>query len=77
MDEGDSKNNKQAEKQRKQNNDIQRYGIDAGSILQSVWVRCSSIFFNLKNRKFMEGELRVVFYCGSIFWILYLLSKIV
>ena len=47
------------------------------SILQSVWIRCSSIFFNLKNRKFMEGELRVVLYCGSIFWIIYLLSKIV
>ena len=39
MDEGDSKNIQQAEKQRKQNNAIQRYGIDAGTILQSFWIR--------------------------------------
>jgi hypothetical protein len=44
------------------------------SILQSFWVRCGSIFSNIKNREFMEGELRVVLCCGSIFWIIYLLS---
>jgi hypothetical protein len=72
MDEGDSKNNKQAEKQRKQNNAIQRYGIDAGSILQSVWVRCRTIFPNATDGKFMESELRFVLYSGVIFWGLYL-----
>ena len=72
MDEGDSKNNKQAEKQRKQNNALQRYGIDAGSILQSVWVRCRTIFPNATDGKFMESELRFVLYSGVIFWGLYL-----
>jgi hypothetical protein len=72
MDDGDSKNNKQAEKQGKQNNAIQRYGTNAGSILQSVWVRCRTIFPNATDGKFMESELRFVLYSGVIFWGLYL-----
>jgi hypothetical protein len=72
MDDGDSKNNQQAEKQGKQNNVIQRYGIDAGTILQSVWVRCRTIFPTATDRKFMEGELRFVLYSGVILWGLYL-----
>jgi len=72
MDEGDSKNNQQAEKQGKQNNVIQRHGIDAGTILQSVWVRCRTIFPNATDGKFMESELRFVLYSGVILWGLYL-----
>ena len=75
MDEGDSKNNKQAEKQGKQNNVIQRYGIDAGTILQSVWIRCRTIFPNITDRKFMESELRFVLYSGVILWTLYLVYE--
>ena len=71
MDDGDSKNNKQAEKQTKQNNAIQRYGIDAGTILQSIWVRCRTIFPNITDRKFMESELRFVLYSGFILWSIY------
>ncbi len=77
MDDGDSKNNQQAEKQGKQNNVIQRYGIDDGSILQSIWVRCRSIFPNITDRKFMESELRFVLYSGVVFWGLYLLYEII
>jgi len=76
MDDGDSKNNQQAEKQGKQNNAIQRYGIDAGTILQSLWVRCRTIFPNITDRKFMESELRVVLYCGFVFWTVYLAYEI-
>jgi hypothetical protein len=75
MDEGDSKNNKQAEKQRKQNNAVQRHGIDDSSILQSFWVRCRTIFPNITDRKFMESELRFVLYSGVIFWTLYLVYE--
>ena len=75
MDDGDSKNNQQAEKQRKQNNAIQRYGIDAGSILQSVWIRCRTIFPNATDGKFMESELRFVLYSGVIFWTLYMVYE--
>ena len=71
MDEGDSKNNQQAEKQGKQSNAIQRYGIDAGTILQSIWVRCRTIFPNITDREFMESELRFVLYSGIILWGLY------
>jgi len=72
MDEGDSKNNQQAEKQRKQNNVIQRYSINAGTILQSLWIRCRTIFPNATDRKFMESELRFVLYSGVILWGLYM-----
>ncbi len=76
MDEGDSKNNQQAEKQGKQNNVIQRYGINAGTILQSVWVRCRTIFPNITDRKFMESELHFVLYSGVILWSVYLAYEI-
>ena len=72
MDEGDSKNNQQAEKQRKQNNVIQRYSINAGTILQSLWIRCRTIFPNATDRKFMESELRFVLYSGVVLWSIYL-----
>jgi hypothetical protein len=75
MDEGDSKNNKKAEKQGKQNNAIQRCSIDAGTILQSIWVRCRSIFPVATDRKFMESELRFVLYSGVILWTLYLVYQ--
>jgi hypothetical protein len=75
MDEGDSKNNQQAEKQGKQNNVIQRCSIDAGTILQSLWIRCRSIFPTATDRKFMESELRFVLYSGVIFWTLYLVYE--
>ena len=76
MDDGDSKNNQQAEKQGKQTNALQRYGIDAGSILQSFWVRCRSIFPTATDGKFMESELRFVLYSGFIFWGIHLLHQI-
>jgi cation transport ATPase len=76
MDEGDSKNNQQAEKQRKQNNVIQRYSINAGTILQSLWIRCRTIFPNATDGKFMESELRFVLYSGVIFWGLYMAYEI-
>ena len=72
MDEGDSKNIQQAEKQRKQINVIQRYGVNAGTILQSLWIRCRTIFPNATDRKFMESELRFVLYSGVILWSIYL-----
>ena len=75
MDDGDSKNNKKAEKQGKQNNVIQRYGVNAGTILQSVWIRCRSIFPTATDREFMESELRFVLYSGVILWTLYLVYQ--
>jgi hypothetical protein len=75
MDEGDSKNNKQIKGQKQSLNALQRHGIDVGSILQSVWIRCRSVFPNTTDGKFMESELRFVLYCGVIFWTLYLVYE--
>jgi hypothetical protein len=77
MDDGDStKNNQQIKKQANKNIAVQRHGIDAGSFLQSVWVRCRSIFPYATDRKFMEGELRFVLYSGFILWTVYLVYEI-
>ena len=51
--------------------------FNARSVLQSFWIRCRSIFPDITDRKFMERELRLVLYCGVIFWIIYLLSQII
>lgn len=50
--------------------------FNASIILQSFWIRCRTVFPNVTDRKFMESELRIVLYCGVIFWVVYLLSKI-
>ena len=71
MDDGDSKNNQQAEKQRKQINVVQRYGINAGTILQSLWVRCRTIFPNATDRKLWKANF--VLYCiAGLFFGLYI-----
>ena len=75
MDDGDSKNNKQIKRKKQSPDVIQRHGIDVGSILQSLWIRCRSVFPNITDRKFMESELRVVLYCGLFFWSIYLLYE--
>ena len=70
-----------ANKQRNVAENIQRKSVsnffNAGAILQSVWIRCRSIFPDITDRKFMESELRFVLYCGTFLWFVYLLSKII
>jgi hypothetical protein len=51
--------------------------FNARTIFQSFWIRCRSIFPDITDRKFMESELRLVLYCGTILWIVYLLSQII
>ena len=46
--------------------------FNAGSFLQSLWIRCRTIFPNITDREFMESELRFVLYSGVIFWVIYL-----
>ena len=77
MDDGDSKNNQQIKRQANKDSAVQRHGVNAGSFLQSVWVRCRTIFPYATDRKFMESELRLVLYCGAFLWIIYLLSQII
>jgi len=49
--------------------------FNAGTFLQSIWIRCRTIFPNITDRKFMESESRFVFYCGFVLWIVYILSQ--
>jgi hypothetical protein len=45
------------------------------TFLQSIWVRCRTVFSDIMDREFMESESRFVLYCGTIFWIIFLLSQ--
>jgi len=76
MDDGDSKNNQQIKRQANKDSAVQRHGVNAGSFLQSVWVRCRTIFPTATDRKFMESELRFVLYSGFVFWAVYLVYEI-
>jgi len=51
--------------------------FNAGTFLQSFWIRCRSVFPHITDREFMEGELRVVLYCGILFWFIHLLYQII
>jgi len=44
------------------------------TILQSVWIRCGAIYAHKNDRKFMERQLRLVLYCGILFWFIYYIS---
>lgn len=69
------------EKNKNMENDVSRKPLpnifNASTVLQSFWIRCRSIFPNITDRKFMERELNLVFYCGIVFWFLYLFSKVI
>ena len=75
MDDGDKKIQKQNIREKTENGDLQGHDLVSGSVLQSIWVRCRSVFPNSTDRKFMESELRYVLYCGVAFWLAYLISQ--
>ena len=77
MDDGDIKNNKKIKEKGTSNSLSKRYVLDVGSILQSFWIRCPTIFPNSTDGKFMESELRFVLYSGILLWSLYLLYEII
>ncbi len=68
-----------ANKQRNVAENLHRKSVsnffNVSSFFQPIWVRCGSILSDIMDRKFMESELRFVLYCGSILWVIYLLSQ--
>ena len=73
MEDGDKNKNVEEDLPRKSFSNLS----NVCTILQSFWVRYCTILPNIIDRKFMESELRIVLYCGTIFWTLYLFSKII
>lgn len=73
MDDGKQNENLEEDTSRQSFSDI----FNVGTFLQSFWIRCRSVFPNITDRRFMESELRFVFYCGVFLWIIYLFSKII
>lgn len=77
MDPDGDKQIKISKRERQKVTPLQRHSLNVSTILQSLWVRCRTIFPNITDGKFMEGELRVVLYCGILFWIIYLLYEVI
>ena len=77
MDDGDSKTHTQVKKKRTSSSLPKRHVPNVGTVLQSFWIRCRSVFPHITDREFMEGELRVVLYCGILFWFIHLLYQII
>jgi hypothetical protein len=76
MDPDGDKSNQEIKKTRTSTSVTERHVSNVGSILQSFWVRCRTIFPNITDRDFMESELRFVLYSGIVFWVLFLLFQI-
>ena len=70
------KNNKEIKKTRTQDTISEGSIPDVGSVLQSFWIRCRTIFPHITDREFMESELRIVLYSGILFWLIHLLYQI-
>jgi hypothetical protein len=78
MDDCDNKTNiKKIKRERKQIDALQRFGSNVSTILQSIWVRCRTIFPTSTDRKFMESELRFVLYSGILFWTILVLYQFI
>ena len=75
MDDGDKKIQNKIFRKKTENGDLQGNDLVPSSVFQSLWVRCRSILPDITDGKFMESELRYVFYCGVILWLAHLLSK--
>lgn len=75
MDDGDKQIKRNNITKKQKDDDIQRLEFVSSSFFQSLWIRCRSILPNITDGKFMESELRYVFYCGLFFWIVYLLLQ--
>lgn len=75
MDEGDKQIQNKIFRKKTESGNLQRHDFVSGSILQSFWVRCRTVFPDITNGKFMESELRYVLYCGVVLWIAHLLSQ--
>ena len=69
----DGESDKQFKTKREKITFFQRYCTSVMFILQPLWVRCSPVLFNNTYGKYLESQLRFVLYCGSFFWMLYLL----
>ena len=70
MDDGDSKNCKKIKEQGNTHSLLQRHMFNAGLIFQPLWIRCGSILLDKNYRKYLDGQLRIVLYCGVLFWLL-------
>jgi hypothetical protein len=76
MDPEGDKQIKKSKKKRTQTSLDKGPVFNVGTIFQSIWIRCCTVFPNITNRGFMEGQFRTVLYCGILFWIIYLLYEI-
>jgi len=51
---------------------LQRFIACSMFIFQSIWIRYCSILFDGNHGQYLERQFYYVLYCGSFFWLLYL-----
>lgn len=51
--------------------------FNVSNVLQSIWIRCSTILSYYSNREYLIRQLNFVSNLGIIFWTIFLLTKII
>jgi hypothetical protein len=72
MEDGESKTTREKSIYRKSVRKIS----NVSDVFQSIWIRHCSVPTDITNRKFVESELRFILSIGSIFWVIYFITKI-
>lgn len=73
MDDGESNQDLETNIHRKFINKIS----NAGNVLQSIWIRCSTILSYNHDRKFILRKCNFILRVGTIFWIIFFISQII
>jgi hypothetical protein len=73
MEDGDSNKNMEENLQRESFSKI----FNVRNVFQSIWVRYNSISTYITNREFVVGKFNFILRIGIMFWILFLVTKII
>ena len=47
-----------------------------GDVFQPVWIRRNTILSNITNREFVESKLGFILSIGTLFWVCFIVEKV-
>lgn len=47
-----------------------------GDVFQPVWIRHNTILSNITNREFVESKLGFILSIGTLFWVCFIVEKV-
>lgn len=47
-----------------------------GDVFQPIWIRRNTVFTNVTNREFVESKLGFILAIGTLFWVGFIIEKI-